>query len=716
MPANQYLCNVETPLNTIVMPKPLPLMIRMVVLAAGISLQGAVACAMSVSATDTAASRKTIHITSAGQVVLAAPGAGKTASAAPVIWNVRPSRVWTTTDIQRRVLNVESILPGPAHKPDIIPYTGRGVVVGIIDCGIDPGHVAFLNTDRTASRVARFIVTKSAEETGDTLTAAVYDGDSVAMAPVNTDGGGHGTHTSSTAGGSFGRGQAEAYSGMAPEATMVLVDIGELMYDDEIIHGMRAVADYASAHGKRAVMNLSLGSNLGPHDGTSPIGLVSAEVGRRGVFSCFSAGNDGLSAMSLQRDFSVDSIPLGALFYKWDRGSVETCAMDAWSMDSKELEVSVIVAQMWPPQILWRSPYFTLGQAQAAGGTLTLLGGPDPLCPPIGELIAPGSVDLEMGIYPLNGRFYASLRGELMNWTQGRKVLGFLIRSPQGADVRVYTEPAYCTFGTSGIKELTAASSSESISDMCDAYGVVSVGSTNARAGYTTLDGTRHTLDEEVLGALNSPSLTSSYGTGFNTSRYVLPHILAPGVHVMAALNGRVENIEKKAVAAESYQGQRYLWGEFSGTSMSSPAAAGAIALWLEAFPTLTYEQLMQTLQASSDRSWLADHPERAAWGQIDAYEGLKYIFRTFSVGENIVDGGDDFRLIARYMDRNVLEITSSRPLTDAVLNVHGADGRLVQCSRIHDRTFTVTLPADGGMYVLTVTDAHGRAVMKAVV
>lgn len=696
------------------MPKPNLAAYRRTMLAACIISSVGTACATYVSPTDTRPSRNTIHITSDSCVMLGPPDVRMSTDSTRIVWTGRPRRVWVNTDVQRRVLAVESVLPGQFHKSDIIPYTGRGVVVGIIDCGIDPNHVAFLNGDRTASRVARYIVTQSAEETGDTLTATVYEGDQLATVPVDVSENGHGTHTSSTAAGSFGRMQGAPYSGMAPDAEMVLVNIGAAMYDDEIIHGMRAVADYAAAHGKRAVMNLSLGTNLGPHDGTSPVGLVADEVGHKGVTSCFSAGNDGLSRMSLQRNFASDTTPLGALFYKWDHGTIETCVMDAWSMDAKEMEVSVIVARMWPPQILYRSPYFTAGQVKDAGGTLTLLGGTDPLCPQIGEMIAPGTVELEMGTYPLNGRFYASIRGQLNDWVEGRDVLGFLIRSPQGADVRVYTEPSYCTFGTSGIEELTVATSMESISDFCDAYGVVSVGSTNARAEYTTLDGSLHTLNEELVGPLNTPTLTSSYGTGFNTARYVLPHVLAPGVDVMAALNSHVEEIDEIAVAQEQYQGQRYLWGAFSGTSMSSPAAAGVIALWLEAFPSLSYGQLMETLQASSNREWLANHPERAAWGQIDAYEGLKYIFRTFSVGETLADNNDDFRMIARYVTRNTLEITCSREVTDAVLAVYGADGRLLKRQHIADRTFTVTLPDTAGLYLLKVTDTHGRAVMKA--
>lgn len=675
------------------------------------------AAATSGSHTDTLQSGNTIHITADGNVILSSPNAKMTVDSVSTVWSGKPKRARATTDIQRRVLSVESVLPGAYHKPDIIPYTGKGVVVGIIDCGIDPNHIAFQNSDRTASRVAQYIVTESAEETGSSLTAIKYEGSQLASVPVDVSENGHGTHTASTAAGSFGRGQAAPYSGMAPDADLVLVNIGEAMYDDEIIYGMRAVTDYATSHDKRAVMNLSLGYNLGPHDGTDPVGLVSSEVGKKGVTSCFSAGNDGLSRMSLQRNFANDTVPLGSLFFKWNHGTMETCVMEAWSHDTKEFEISVIVAQMWPPQILYRSPYFKASQVKEAGGKLQLSGGDAPLCPQIGELItAAGEVELEMGIYQPNGRFFASLSGKLPDWVEGRNLLGFIVRSPQGADVRVYTEPIYCTFGTCEIDELTTATSAESISDFCDAYGVVSVGSTNARAEYTTLDGTHHTLNEDFLGPLNSPSLTSSYGTGFNSSGYILPHVMAPGVHVMAALNGHVPGIEQIAVAQEQYQGQRYLWGEFSGTSMSSPAAAGVIALWLEAFPTLTYEQLMETLRESSNRSWLGSHPERAAWGQIDAYEGLKYIFRTFSVDQTTVDNEGDFKLIGRYLDHNTLEITSSRSLSNGMLTLYSTDGRMLERRNIYDSTFTVVLPDTPGIYILSVTDTRGKGVMKVTV
>ena len=70
-------------------------------------------------------------------------------------------------DLSRAFIKVNDVQDSQSLPPDMIPYTGKGVVIGMIDGGIDPHHVTFLNSDRTESRVKRFIQTKSSEETSD---------------------------------------------------------------------------------------------------------------------------------------------------------------------------------------------------------------------------------------------------------------------------------------------------------------------------------------------------------------------------------------------------------------------------------------------------------------------------------------------------------------------------------------------------------------------
>ena len=74
-----------------------------------------------------------------------------------------------------------------------------------------------------------------------------------------------------------------------------------------------------------------------------------------------------------------------------------------------------------------------------------------------------------------------------------------------------------------------------------------------------------------------------------------------------------------------TYNGTDYYYLAESGTSMASPVVAGVVALWLQARPNLTPEQVLDVISRTST------HPDASlqypnntyGHGQIDAYRGL---------------------------------------------------------------------------------------------
>lgn len=70
-----------------------------------------------------------------------------------------------------------------------------------------------------------------------------------------------------------------------------------------------------------------------------------------------------------------------------------------------------------------------------------------------------------------------------------------------------------------------------------------------------------------------------------------------------------------------------------SGTSMASPAAAGIIALWLQADPTLTVADVRKVLKESADYDKFCEaEPARVGVGKINALRGLEYILSTSGI------------------------------------------------------------------------------------
>ena len=107
---------------------------------------------------------------------------------------------------------------------------------------------------------------------------------------------------------------------------------------------------------------------------------------------------------------------------------------------------------------------------------------------------------------------------------------------------------------------------------------------------------------------------------------------MAPGHNVLSVYNsfyepGPAENVEKKMAYKANAFGKDYAIWTMSGTSMSSPVATGVIALWLQANPNLTPEDIKGIIERTSHQP----EPEFSGtdknvyygWGEIDAYAGL---------------------------------------------------------------------------------------------
>ena len=77
-----------------------------------------------------------------------------------------------------------------------------------------------------------------------------------------------------------------------------------------------------------------------------------------------------------------------------------------------------------------------------------------------------------------------------------------------------------------------------------------------------------------------------------------------------------------------TFDGRTYAWNANTGTSMASPVVGGAIALWLEAKPDLTPEDVIDILAHTSRKpeNTLTYPNNDYGYGEIDVYRGLLYL------------------------------------------------------------------------------------------
>lgn len=230
---------------------------------------------------------------------------------------------------------------------------------------------------------------------------------------------------------------------------------------------------------------------------------------------------------------------------------------------------------------------------------------------------------------------------------------------------------------------------SKSMGDLVTGGTLVCVGSWTSKTEMINMNG--EVVDDdnpyvkEVAGQYSS---FSSYGT--DIAGHDHPYISAPGSMIISAVNHFDPYFVPGGVLYEfvvAKDDDNFSWAAQSGTSMATPTVAGIIALWLEAKPNLTYEQIRETIAATATKDEFTEAaPIRFGHGKIDAYKGLLHVLGlptsipslsqhqpegvTFRMkdGRLFIDGAEDGTPIRIYTTDG--QLVASAPLTDGCVSL----------------------------------------------
>ena len=231
----------------------------------------------------------------------------------------KPKRLYFQADVGRQTSCIDVVQSPPCA------LTGRGVLVGIVDSGIDYANPDFRNEYGT-TRIAYLWVQSASgnppagytavseftrEEINDALSGSdsgnIFDGVPGSGSGENggrilsRDTSGHGTAVAGIAAGNGRGSEGRRYRGAAPEAELIIVKMGTPRPDGfprttELMTGVDYVIRRALELKKPVAVNISFGNTYGSHDGTSLIERFLNDISEtwKNVI-CVGTGNEGNS-------------------------------------------------------------------------------------------------------------------------------------------------------------------------------------------------------------------------------------------------------------------------------------------------------------------------------------------------------------------------------------------------------------------------------------
>jgi subtilisin family serine protease len=498
---------------------------------------------------------------------------------------------------------------------------GRGVIVGVYDSGLDLSHPDFRAPGGETRVLFAWDQTVAGAGPGG-LGDHVFDyGVECDAGAINAgtcpmvDRVGHGTHVTGTAAGdgsATGGGMpAYRFAGGAPAADLIIVKGGDAEFTaDRLVDGVAYIFERAAALGRPAVVNLSLSTQSGPHDGTTLLERALDALSGPGRIIVSGSGNAGDHRNSLPQ-------VINGPFHAQGRagGPAHGLRVPAYEPTPGELNDAALM-ELWysgadSVTITVRSPRGDAVSAatgdtafvETPGGAVIIvnaLDGPSPLNGDHGALIA--ILDADPAMPPDPGL-----------WTL--QVTGHAI--PAGGEYHLWLVGS--TFGREGVAGLEGGTTNRYLVGMpASADRVLAAGAHVTRHSWMG-------VEEEQLFPIQEQRGDIAYfsSPGPRRDGVMKPDLTAPGKMVISSLgrNATLWDGLPWLVEADSVH------VALLGTSVSSPQVAAAVAILLQIEPQLTPEEARTLIRSSAatDRfvPGTLPHPVWGA-GKLDAAAAVR--------------------------------------------------------------------------------------------
>lgn len=545
-------------------------------------------------------------------------------------------------------------------------YTGKGVIVGIIDIGFDLTHPTFYASDGKTYRIKRFV---DNEKDADTTTGHAiplgreYRTEEEILGVQHSadyQSAQHGTHVLGIAAGS---GYGTPYQGMAPDADIcaVAVDLATDYTANPESPEFKYIFDYADEQGKPCIINYSMGAGYDPKNFAKaeeairkmlgPGHIIVAGAGNSGPSPYYTLKKRGIEAGGVflkpiddkpSRDYhfiSNDHFTLKCIRVT-SKNMKDYTKGDSLTFDSQNLPASPQTIDIYQAQMSKTDSVYTL------------------------KLSLTDPEDMDM-------------LGSFMLVVEGKEAQVKIIADSHVSILDNIALDSRCNLGSTAASILVPACWAD----------IIAVGNIVGRMGEAD---TATDIPSDPEGKLGMRDGTSSVGPTF--TGITKPDVVAPGTNVISSGNSfsTPKANHMLPFTTSEFNGKTYPWALATGTSQAAPVVSGIIALWLEAKPTLTPQEALETIRLTS-RPLGADslgHPNNQyGYGLIDAYKGLLHVLGLDTSIRSLSQhqpAGMTFRVEGNLLYANGAE--DGIPVT-----FYNLSGRLVRQSKVENGTVSLS-------------------------
>lgn len=440
----------------------------------------------------------------------------------------------------------------------------------------------------------------------------------------------HGTHVAGIATGSGIDGGSGSFQGMAYNSEIVLVSYNLPVNQTgpntniNVIDALNYLVNYANSVNKPLVINMSFGTHFGPHDGSSILDQEIDNLVDEGIIIVGAAGNEGARKIHVSSDFNLNE----SKFYFVENNGSQMPFIDIWGNANTDFNVSFNIYNTITDSWIDVLPYIN---------TNTSI---------IGQELLSDAVDNDQ-------------------WNINYVVSNELNLKPRITFNIDYSGDLSLNDGDIFVLEINAeytsinswCSSSNFISEF-ENYGytnvidgdnnislreiggtaneIITVGAYTSKNNYNDFFGNNH--DANFFTAIGEIAPFSSLGS--TVDGRMKPDITAPGNTIVSSVSSFDSNYmasSSSVVNGVTDGTQEWWYATLEGTSMAAPVVTGIIALWLQANPDLTPNDIKQLLDNTAIQDAFTGNTANNIWGRgkINALAGMSLIEQTLSIENN---------------------------------------------------------------------------------